>query len=282
MRQTMHLIATEDFPWLVPLFEPAMVATSRRRLGQLGMDEPTVERALRTIRRILETDGPLPREVLSERIKFKGIPLDSSTWLHVVRVAVATGMACLGPDQGRRTCLVLERDWLGERPPHDRGAALCELARRYVGAFGPATEADFAGWAGLPLRDVRAGLEGIAGELKEVRVGEGPAWTLTRARRQSRGRIVRLLPAWDTYLMGYRDRSFLAKAKEWRRIMPGGGILHPAIVVDGRAIGTWRPRRTRDELSVELQPFDGLDADTRRAVEAEIADVLRFEGAQTS
>jgi hypothetical protein len=277
MRQTMHLIAADDHGWLVPLFEPAMLTTSRRRLGQLGMDEPTVERALRAIRRILENDGPLPREVLSERIKGKGVPLDSSTWLHVVRVAVASGMACLGPDQGRRTCLILERDWLGERPPHDRKAALRELARRYVGAFGPATEADFAGWAGLPLRDVRAGLEGIAGELREVRVGEGRAWTLKRARRRSRGRIVRLLPAWDTYLMGYRDRSFLAKPDEWRRIMPGGGILHPAIVVDGRAIGVWRLRRKGDAHSVQLDAFTNLDAATTEAIDAEIADVVRFE-----
>src|SRR5204862_7662199 len=136
-----------------------------------------------------------------------------------------------------RTTLVDARDWLGERPPHDRDAALAELARRYLRAFGPATEADFAGWAGLPLRDVRAGLRRIERELTAVRIGDAPAWALASAGRRARRGIVRLLPGWDTYLMGHRDRDFIAAPPDWRRIMPGGGLLRAAILVDGVAVG---------------------------------------------
>jgi len=278
MRGTMHLIATEDAAWLVPLFEQAFADNSRRRLAQLGVDPVTQERGLREIRQALEADGPLTRGDLAERLRRNEIPLDPSTRLHMFRLAIARGVACLGPDAGSQTCLVGAREWLGKRPPHRREAALSELARRYLRAFGPATEADFAGWAGLGLREIRAALAGIGSELIEARVGDRTAWRLKGALRRPRRRIVRLLPAWDTYLMGYRDREFMAAPARWRRIMPGGGILRPSIVVDGVAAGTWRLRRGGSALRVEVEPFEDLDQAAAEAIAAEAADVGRFEG----
>jgi Winged helix DNA-binding domain len=277
MRRTMHLIATEDFGWLVPLFERETSENSRRRLTQLGMESRVRERGLREIGRAL-AGGPLDRSALSERLARRGVELTTQTRMHLFRLAVTSGVAVLGPDAaGGQTALVLEREWLGERPPHDREAALAELARRYLRAFGPATEADFAGWAGLPLRDVRAGLRAIAAELGEVALPGGPALKLRGAARRARGRIVRLLPAWDTYLMGHRDRSHLAGPEEWRRVMPGGGILKPAIVIDGMIAGTWRSERRRGEVEVELEPFAELGPEATAALAAERADVARFE-----
>jgi hypothetical protein len=279
MRGTMHLLATEDAGWLLPLFEPAVADNSRRRLAELGVDAGARERGLDEIARALEAQGPLTRDQLTDRLAGRGVRLERSSRWHIFRIAVASGVACHGPDSGGSTCLVLARDWLGERSPHDREAALGELARRYLRAFGPATEADFAGWSGLGLRDVRSGLSLIGAEIAEVRVDGETAWTLAASARRPRGRIVRLLPAWDTYLMGHRDRSFLAKPADWRKVMPGGGILRPTSVRDGVAIGTWRVRRGKGALNVEVEPFADLDAGTLEAIEAEAADVRRFEAA---
>jgi Winged helix DNA-binding domain len=278
MRGTMHLIATEDAAWLLPLFERAFADNSVRRLAQLGMDPSTQEHGLREIGKALEADGPLTRGELVERLGRKGVALDSSTRLHLFRLAIARGIACLGPDAGSQTCLVGAREWVGERPPHRRDAALRELARRYLRAFGPATEADFAGWAGLGLREIRFALAGIGGELIEERLGDATAWRLKRAARRPRRTIVRLLPAWDTYLMGHRDREFIAEPGRWRRIMPGGGLLRPAIVVDGVAAGTWRLRRGASRLKVEVQPFADLTRAEGEQIAEEVIDLGRFEG----
>ena len=70
--------------------------------------------------------------------------------------------------------------------------------------------------AGDPLGACR-----IGSELIEARVGDRTAWRLKGALRRPQRRIVRLLPAWNTYLMGYRDRDFIAGPARWRRIMPG-------------------------------------------------------------
>jgi hypothetical protein len=156
------------------------------------------------------------------------------------------------------------------------------LARRYLRAFGPATEADFAGWSGLALGELRSGLTAIASELREVRVGGKPALGLRKRARSLRGRLTRLLPAWDTYLMGHRDRDYLATGESMRRVMPGGGILRPAILVDGALAGTWASKREGRRLRVTLEPFKPLDPDVREAVEEEIADVGRFEGLEAT
>jgi hypothetical protein len=278
MRMTVHLIAADDAGWLLPLFEPLMVANSRRRLEQLGMPASQRDRALHELRRALATDGPLTRGDAAGRIERAGVSLNASTRLHVFRLAVAGGIACMGPDRGSQACLAPRAEWLGPPPAHDRDAALRELARRYLGAFGPATEADFAKWSGLPLRDLRAGLSGIAGELRELRIGADRAWALRRGARTARGRVVRLLPRWDTYLMGHRDREFIAGRDRWSSISDGGGMLNATIVVDGVAAGTWSLRAGRPGLGIELSPFRPLEPDVAAAVEAEVADVRRFEG----
>ena len=163
--------------------------------------------------------------------------MDAARRVPLFRVATGGGLAILGPDRGAETLLALASEWVSERPPHDRDAAVTELTRRYLRAFAPATEADFAGWSGLPLRDVRAGLGRIGGELTEVRIGDQRAWTLRGTARRPRERIVRLLPGWDNYLMGHRDRDFIAGPERWPTVMPGGGLIRPNV---GRRPETWQ------------------------------------------
>jgi hypothetical protein len=277
MRSTMHLLATEDAVRLLPLFDAGLAADSRRRLGQLGLDARTQDRALAAIRDELESDGYVGRSELVDRLGRMGIEIDAPRRVHLFRVATGEGLAILGPDRGSETLLALARDWIGQRPAHNRDAAVTELTRRYLRSYGPATDADYAGWSGLPLRDVRAGLGRIAGELAEVRVGHERAWTMRGAVRRPRGRIVRLLPAWDNYLMGHRDRDFIAGPERWPTVMPGGGLIRPTIIVDGAAAGTWSMRRSGGAVHVELDPFEELDDETTTAMRGEIEDIRRFE-----
>jgi hypothetical protein len=81
--------------------------------------------------------------------------------------------------------------------------------------------------------------------------------------------------------MGYRDRAFLAPDDRWAKIMPGGGMLRPCVLVDGVAVGLWRARRAGKQIIVELEPFERFDAATRTAIEVEVADLGRFEGVQS-
>ncbi|HET7639587.1 MAG TPA: crosslink repair DNA glycosylase YcaQ family protein, partial [Ktedonobacteraceae bacterium] len=60
-RGTLHLLATEDLGWLLPLLGPVFVAGARRRREELGLDEDTCVRGIRIISNILAHQGPLIR-----------------------------------------------------------------------------------------------------------------------------------------------------------------------------------------------------------------------------
>lgn len=201
---------------------------------------------------------------------------------HLIRLATLSGAVCLGPDRGRESQLVLVRDWIGEQSPvGDRENGLAELARRYIAAFAPATERDFAHWSGLSLTDCRRGLTRIAAELDEVRIGDDVALVLRSGRARSPRRpLVRLLGGFDTYLMGYASRDHAVTPENGRRILPGGGILRPTVCVDGRFVGTWSSKRSGSRLEISIEPFDELDPSWSEAIAAEIDDIDRFEAAR--
>jgi Winged helix DNA-binding domain len=280
MRMTIHLIPSDDAGWMLPLFEPLIEKWSRRRLAQLGMSADDVSKALRVAKRTLEREGPVTRPQLRERIADAGVALDTQTGLHVIGLAVTSGLACLGPDRGRTSCLVLRQDWLGKPSRLDRDAALAELARRYLGAFGPATERDFAKWSGLPLRELRAGLGRIASELTETRVGDQALLSLKRGRRRAAppGQL-RMLGAFDTYMLGYANRDFALPHEHLGHLKAGGGgWLRPILVRDGAVVGGWHYSRRGGRIEVALESPKPRSSELRKAIDSEIADLSRFEG----
>jgi hypothetical protein len=283
MRKTLHLIAADDAGWMLPLFEPGIEAWSRRRLEQLGMAGDDVEKAMKVVARAVATGEPVSRAQVVELLAAKGIELNVHTRTHVFVTAVTSGTACFGPDVRKgEPGLVAREAWLGKAPRFDRERSLAELARRYFGAFGPATEKDYAGWAGLPLRELRVGMGAIGGELREVEIAGERGWALGPGRRAPAGTVVRLLPAWDNYLMGWRDRGFLAPDGRWEKVGVGGGMLLACVLRDGAAVGLWRLRRAGGRADVVIEPFERLDAATRSLIDEEIADVARFEGLEAS
>jgi uncharacterized protein YcaQ len=284
MRTTVHLIPTEDAGWWLPIFEPRIEKWSRRRLSQLGMPAGQENKALRVIAEALAGEGPLTRPELAERVVQAGIKLNENTRLHVIGLAVTSGIACLGPDRGKTTCLVRREDWLGKPPPFDRDRALAELARLYIRAFAPATDRDFAYWSGLPLRDVRAGLESISKEIEEVQVGEetmlAPRSGLPRLPVTGQ---VRMLGNFDTYLLGWKDRGFSVASEHALHVKEGGGgWIRPVILEDGIVVGGWRSSRKNGRLEITLNLPKGERERLRGKIDAEVADIARFEGIEAT
>lgn len=71
-------------------------------------------------------------------------------------------------------------------------------------------------------------------------------------------------------------------AKYAKRIYPGGGLLHPALLVNGRVAGRWKVKRHRDKLEVIVEPFEALITDVRRSLEEEVEDLGHFLGAEAT
>jgi hypothetical protein len=284
MRKTIHLIPTDDAVWWLPLFEPETERWSRRRLEQLGLPAAKQDKALAVIARALADEGPLTRTEARERVGAAGVRLNQQTGMHIALTAVLSGIACLGPDRGKTTCLVRREDWIGKQPPFERERALAELARRYIRAFAPATDRDFAYWSGLPLRDVRAGLESISNEIEEVRVGGqimlAPCGGLRRLPATGK---VRMLGNFDTYLLGWKDRAFSVASEHAIHVKQGGGgWIRPVILEDGIVVGGWRSSRKDGRLEITLNLPRAEQKRLGPKIDAEVDDLARFEGIEAT
>jgi len=284
MRGTLHLVATEDVGWLISLLGPIFVAAGRRRLARLGLDEDAAAEGVRVMRDEL-ADGPATREELVEGIRRRGVRIapDSQAGYHLVRRAALEGILCFGPDRDGAETYVLSSDWGVPGYAGSREEALARHALRYLAAYGPARPEDLATWSGLSLREARVAWRLVGGDLAEVRVAGEPAWILagrSGSTRESAGQapFVRLLPHFDAYLLGYRDRDLVVAPRHARRIQRGGGWLHPTVIVDGRAVATWSFKDREKKPSVVVEPFEELEPDIEPGLRAEAEDVGRFLG----
>lgn len=282
-RGTLHLVCSEDYPWLLALTAPTQVAGNRRRLAQEGLSPDEVDSGVACIDRSLATDGPLPRAQLRERLTEQGIRTAGQATVQLLFAAVIRGVAVLGPVQGGEHAFARTRDWLAaEAKPlstEGRETALSELARRYLIGHGPATERDLAKWAGLPLRDARAGLRSIGRELVEFQGELVDLSGRTPPAPDSQPLPPRLLPAFDPCLLGWREREpFLRRSDEPMVIPEGGGLFRAVATVDGVAAATWGIRRQGGRVAISIDPFEPLDPAAQAALRAEAEDVARFEG----
>jgi hypothetical protein len=277
MRGTLHLLAAEDHAWLVPLVIERRIANAHRRLRQEGVTGDQSAKAVRSIERMLGREGPLLRSEIAERLQSQGIRTEGQAIAHLVWLAAAEGTICYGPDRGGERCFVLTRDWLG-RPVTklDPDHALNELAVRYLRAHAPAEPADLATWSGIAPAEARRAWRGIDDRLIEVATDRGPRWTLRHAISPPTNEVVGLLPAFDEYLLGWKDRQLIAPASHWKTIQRSGGWLHPVVLVDGRAMGTWSSQRAAGALRIEVSPFEPLGPPLRRRIDEDARDIGRF------
>ena len=278
-RGTLHLVATNDLPWLGPLFGPQWINHSLRRLAQEGVMGTTAE-LVRVTDRALAGQGPLTKAQLGERLAKLGRPAKGQGIVHLAALAAAHGKVVLGPDRAGKPTYVLAADWLPSQPPpdNDRGRALAELARRYLRAHAPAGPEDLAAWSGLGLGDARAAWATVGSELTEVRHRDRPLWRARRGGPRPADVPVSLLPAFDEYLLGWRDRGLIVADAHARTVLPGGGILRPAVLAHGRVVGTWRVIRRPGADAVAANLFKESDGIDGEALRAEADDVARFAG----
>jgi hypothetical protein len=268
-RGTLHLVRSEDYAWLHALTTPQLLTASARRLGQEGVSPTAAERGVGAIARSLAEEGPLTRTQLRERIAAAGVRTQGQALVHVLMLASLRGLVVRGPMIGREHAYALVRDWLGEPDRVDRDRALAELARRYLAGHGPAGDRDLARWAGLPLRDARAGLNAIAPELDQRDDG---LVALTKRPAPARLPPPRLLGSYDPALLGWTSRKPLLERDEG--VVVANGLIRPVALVRGRGAAVWRLHGGE----VVVEPFAALDAKDAAALNAEARDVLRFLG----
>ena len=283
MRGTLHLIRAEDAGWMLALFGPVFIAADRKRFEHLGWDEARARLAIKLLKEAVTEHSGLTRSEVIQLLQENGYPYQGQAPVHLLARAVLEGVLCIGPDRQKKPTYVLFQDWLGSPPSLPRSQALAHLARRYLAAYGPSNLEDLASWSGLSVSDLRPAWAVLADQIVRIELEGQTLWMLeSHLSRLDEidhlGPVVRLLPRYDTVLLGYKNRDWAVDPAYARRVHPGGGIIHPVLLVDGRVLGTWKIERRSSRLVIHLEAFESLADDLLPGIEAEVADLGRFLG----
>jgi uncharacterized protein YcaQ len=200
---------------------------------------------------------------------------------YLVFLACYRGIACAGPTQGNEATFVRPDVWLRRWRDLPVKEAEMELLRRYLRGYSPATVKDFVAWSRVGFAGARATWARVAGELAPVRVEGETAWILGKdlaALRRARvlRPVVRLLPYFDSFLMGHDERGHLIDSKHYKQVYRPAGWISSVVLVDGRVAGVWGYERKGERLVVTTDLFSRPSRAMKDGVEAEAEDVARF------
>jgi|ERR1022692_816486 hypothetical protein len=285
MRQTLHLIPTDEFPLYIAALKPSRVAAPLRVMARCGITREEGEDLTPLIMNALAA-GPLGRAAIAAALRPKVSKRVRSwmdkCWSHV-RVPIAEGLICYGSGEGNEVTFIRVDQWLPNLKPQPIPAteAQCALLRKYLRAYGPATLTDFSHWSGIPMREMKplptlleSDLEQIPGDNKncfllreDVAVlGESP-----RART-----CIRLLPSFDSYLLAHRDKDHLVSAKHYKRVYRNQWWISPVVLTDGVVAGVWSHKLQSKSLLVRIESFGKPSRGARAEIEQEAGRLALF------
>jgi Winged helix DNA-binding domain len=283
MRGTLHLLTADDLALYVAVLGPRWDDPGGAWLRGFGVTKEQYDAILEGVPRALGA-RPKTREQLADRIaELCGPEVREkllSGWGALLKPSARRGHLAFGPNRGRNVTFVRPDRWLGGLRRVDEEDAQREIVRRFLGAYGPANADDLRRWLGMGVAKLKLMLRAIEDELVEVEAAGSPASLLAAdlvdLSAAPRPKSVRLLPAFDPYIVGFRPRSLLVDPEHETKISRPQAWFSPVVLVDGRAAGIWERERRGGKLEVRIEPFTRLSSATRRAIADEAERMGEF------
>jgi len=285
-RGTLFATTPGDLAALVSLTGERMHRMGRRTRETEGLDDAVIARAETISREALAapaTNGGISRAAMLDLWQQAGVPIEGQRGYHLIATLALRGVLHWGPFAGAQQLMVATpTSASGGVPAEGPDAALRRIALSYFASRGPATPDDLAWWLGLPKVPVRTAVAALRDQQPDAvaevivdgkpmlvgRDASGLGGALTPGLAKPSGVV--LVPGFDEIVLGYQDRELVADAEVMRIVVPfTNGIFRPAILLDGRLVGTWRRAPKRGEAPFELVP--GIQVRARKAVDAAVA-----------
>jgi len=285
MRQTLHLIPTDEFPTYIAALNPCRVAQALSVMARCGIS-PEEGHAITPMIMEALSAGPLRRPDIAAAVRPK-VSKRVRFWMEnswsMIRIPVAEGNICYGRGEGNEIVFIRTDQWLPKalRKSIPVQEAQCELLRKYLRAYGPATITDFAHWAGLSMAEVKklpALLETELAEIPDAKKGtmllREDVAVLEESSREEKS--VRLLPLFDPYLLAHREKDHLLSTQHYKRVYRNQGWISPVVLVDGVIAAVWSHKLKNRNLLVEVQAFQKFSKPIKVAIGREAYSLAEY------
>ncbi len=257
LRPTWHFVAAGDIYWMVQLTAPRIIASMKGRNKQLELTDKIYKKSFTVIGKVLRDDNHLTRKELVSELNKAKIATNENRSSHILFHAELEGIICSGKMKGRQTTYALLEERIPKPKPLKKEEALFKLAKKYFESHCPATLPDFVWWSGLTATDARLALALISDEFISEKIDTQEYWfprsfSIPKKFKKS----VFLLPAFDEFLISYKDRSAAIILDHQKKAFSNNGIFWPVIVANGHAVGIWKKEIKKNKLLIEANFFD--------------------------
>lgn len=255
-RGTIHFVVPEEVRWRLQLSTPRILAGAKRRHENLGLTAKDFTKALNLFQKVLQGDKQLSRPNMMKTLEAGGIATTGQRGYHILWYLAQTGHLCFGPLEGKQPTFALLDDWVPNVPEISREEALQRLTKQYFTSHGPATTQDLAWWSGLTMTEVKQGLEAAKTDVESIVVSH-TTYYLGRGLEPAKSPSAFLLPGFDEYMLGYKDRSAALALEHSQKVVPGGnGMFLATVVIDGQIVGTWKRIVKKSGVAINHTPFE--------------------------
>ncbi len=279
LRPTWHFVSPDDIYWMTILTASKIKTSMKSRHKQLELSE----NILKKTRIILEkelTDGvSLTRNELALKFQEKGIKTDNNRLSHILFCAEFEGVVCSGPIKGGRPTYSLLSFRVPVKKVMSKEESVAELAKRYFTSHAPASVQDFAWWSNLSLTEIRRAVDSIKSDFITETTDTGQYLLPVSFSWNSNGKSsVHLLPAFDEFLISYRDRSSSLSLINNKKTITTNGIFFPIVVVNGQVAGLWQRTVQKDKLVITINLFLDQNKTVRKQIEKRATEYGKFLG----
>jgi hypothetical protein len=280
MRGTLHFVAAEDVHWMRAFLAAQLIAKSTTRQRNLELDAALFARCENLFSNSLRGGRQLSRDAMCALLEKAGISTTNQRGYHILWRMAQEGLLCFGIPAGKQPTFVLLDEWCPASKGRSREESLMELTKRYFTSHGPATLQDYVGWSGLKVSDARAGLEMLAPSLAQEVIANKTHWMPKSGSAFCKSSATAyLLPGFDEYILGYKDRSASLDPKYAQRLCPGSnGMFIPTIVMGGQVVGTWKRKLKKNTVAITPNPFAPFDKAQKTALDVAAERYGKFVG----
>jgi hypothetical protein len=281
LRPTWHFVAPADIRWMLALTAPRISAAMAHYNRKLELDASTFLRSNAALTRALRDGKQMTRPELAGVLRRARIDVEGTQRLaHLMMQAELDAVVCSGARRGKQFTYALLDERVPPAAPLDRDKALLELTRRYFATRSPATPHDFAWWSGLTVADATRGIEMAGNSLERTVIDNRAYWVDPSSDiRASAAPTALLLPNYDEYFIGFKDRSAMAQRLQSADLVTGGdAMIANVVVVDGQLVGGWKRTLARDSVVVGLKLLARLTRAERRALDSAVESYGNFLG----
>jgi hypothetical protein len=278
LRPTWHFVAPADLRWLLELTAPRVHALNAYAYRRGELDGPLLRRTTDLIADAVAGGNHLTRTEIAALLAHNGITAEGFRLGYILIHAELERMICSGPLRGKQHTYALLEERAPQAASMEREAALAELVRRYFTSHGPATAKDLSWWSSLTRADIATGLSLTGDALESTDVDGVTYWSAPgKPPAPAPSPSVRLLQAYDEYIVGYRqtkhllDLGDLAAAAPDQLALPNG-----VIVVDTQAAGRWKRTVRADAVMLEAVLYRPFDAAETTALQAAADQLGKF------